>query len=98
MAAAVPRVLLASDAKATPSDVRSSYPPTAEVLESLNDPSGWTEHRRGAREGVDVYKKDIAGFNVLDFAERRWWQFPVISSSICWWTSTLMPECRNGCL
>jgi len=66
-AAVVPTAVLASDAEVSSSVARSSYPPVAEVLESLHDPSGWTEHRRGAREGVDVYKKDIAGFGVPAF-------------------------------
>ncbi len=67
VAAVAPGVLLASDAEPTPSGVRGSYPPTAEVLDALHDPSGWTEHRRGAREGVDVYKKDVAGFDLPGF-------------------------------
>jgi hypothetical protein len=42
-------------------------PAPAAVLKILHDPAGWVVHERSAREGVVVYKKDIAGFRTPAF-------------------------------
>ena len=45
----------------------AKVPPPAESLKILHDPAGWEAHERSAREGVEVFKKDIAGFRTPAF-------------------------------
>jgi len=58
---------LASDLTQAPLLEQSVSSEAQRILDSLHDPSDWSEHRRSAREGVDVFKKDIAGFEIPAF-------------------------------
>ena len=59
--------LLASDDQDASLRGESHSAKAQRVLDSLHEPSGWSAHRRSAREGVDVFKKDLAGFDILAF-------------------------------
>ncbi len=58
----------AADARPAAGDREArSFPPGDTLLKALHDPSGWEVHLRAAREGVDVFKKDIDGVRIPGF-------------------------------
>ena len=59
---------LVADARPAAEDGEArSFPPGNTLLKALHDPSGWEMHRRAARDGVDVFKKDIDGVRIPGF-------------------------------
>jgi len=59
--------LLAGDEEGASLREQSSLRNAQRILDSLHEPSGWSVQPRSAREGVDVFKKDIPGFELPAF-------------------------------
>ena len=62
--------LAADDAQAEQGEhplVSRSQQSAVQILAALEEPSGWALIKRSEREGVRVYKKDLAGFDIPAF-------------------------------